>query len=171
MYEKKYKENINRGQRAEDKFKQLALQRKFNVLKSTLQQDMREHWDFEITKTLDTKVYKKRIDVKGIKKYDGKLTDEYVFIELQNVGGGKGWLYGKADGIAFEINDGFILVELTALQKKIAEIVDLTQDSRQTRTKKEPYIIYDRRNWNNKDKFVLITKSDLLSIKHWKWSF
>ena len=105
----KYKESVTTGKKAEALFKRVAEERNFSVTKSTLQQDRMEHWDFEIIKILNSGFYKRKIDVKGIKKINGEFTDEFIFLEIQNVGGGKGWLYGQADGIAFQMKNEFII--------------------------------------------------------------
>jgi hypothetical protein len=65
---------------------------------------MREHWD--------VKIGGKKIDVKAIKKNDENIH----FVEFRNVQGKKGWLYGDADGFAFETEDYWIEVKKEDLQ-------------------------------------------------------
>jgi len=62
------------------------------------------------------------VDVKGAKKY----TDDQLFlVELRDVNGDPGWLFGKADLVAFQYKNAFIVVkrdELEELVKKVAHV-------------------------------------------------
>jgi hypothetical protein len=52
-----------------------------------------------------------KFDVKGIKRdtRHGNLNTKIVWTESKNVRGNPGWLYGKADYIAFEKTDNLLL--------------------------------------------------------------
>jgi len=63
------------------------------------------------------------IDVKGIKKdkrSDSKPNPNIQWVELQNVNGKKGWLFGEADYVAFEGEEDWIMIR----RKKLAKIID-----------------------------------------------
>ena len=173
MYNRtKYSEAYLRGKQAEQKFVDIAKNRNFTVTKASLKQDKEKHWDYEISKQLTHGFYKRKFDIKSIKKVNGVLTDELIYVELQNVGGGKGWLYGEADGIVFEMSDSFVLVSLDDLREKVESLVDVNAESILTEKNKKPYVIYDRKKWdNNQDRFLLVKKEDILSIPYTEWKF
>ena len=83
----------------------------------TSEQDCKEHWDVMINYhnylEPDTKV-----DVKAIKKGD----ENKHYVELKNVQGKRGWLYGEADMFAFETNKYWVEVKKDKLQEFIAHI-------------------------------------------------
>lgn len=84
-----------------------------NCTESTKEEDMFQHWDIKIP-----------VDVKGIKKVnrgDREANENFHYVELKNVNGAKGWLYGAAFFFAFETNDYWILVGKGQLQELIAE--------------------------------------------------
>ena len=89
-----------RGKRAEKEYAKLYK----NVRWPTEEEDYSEHWDVEINGI--------KIDVKAIKKDDENIH----FVEFKNVLGKKGWLYGDADGFAFETKDYWIEVKKEDLQ-------------------------------------------------------
>lgn len=67
------------------------------IVKASMQEDMLEHWDYSFDSV--------KIDVKA-RRNIGILNlnhDKYTVLELKNRNGEKGWLYGKADYIAFEM--------------------------------------------------------------------
>ena len=83
---------------------------------------------------------------------------------MKNVRGCDGWLYGKATHIAFETNQGFMLVK----RKRLVELIEeKCQDttiypSEQYKTK-EIYKKYNRAG--RKDIIVLVPNSDIEQIK------
>ena len=172
MYNRfKNSEKNKRGKLAEQLFVKLATKRNFTVEKAGLREDKTKHWDYQISKAQPNGFYKRKIDVKAPKNVDGKLNDDFIWIELQNVGGGKGWLYGEADGIAFQMNDFFALVSLEDLQELVHNLVDLKQEAKPSYSKKDPYVIYHRKKWHNDDLIVLIKKEDLLTLDHTRWYY
>ena len=90
-----------RGKRAEKEYAKLYK----NVSLPTEEEDCNEHWDLKINEI--------KIDVKAIKKNDENIH----FVEFKNVLGKKGWLYGDADGFAFETEDYWIEVKKEDLQE------------------------------------------------------
>jgi len=100
---------------------------KYSVKPSDKKGDILDHWDVSVQKiighTIDNEAILdgKRIliDVKNNKdSFDESLgAFRCVLLELRNVRGRKGWLYGKAHGIVFETNDEFLYVRRNDLLK------------------------------------------------------
>ena len=106
------------GQRAETCFKGLAERRGYTVIQTSAASNMREHIDFILA--MDDEPDKIAIDVKARKKVSrssNEYDDENVWIEFNNVRGNLGWLYGKADKIAFERAFDFVLVDRESLRE------------------------------------------------------
>ena len=106
------------GQRAETCFKGLAERRGYTVIQTSPASNMREHIDFILA--MDDAPDKIAIDVKARKKVSrssNEYDDENVWIEFNNVRGDPGWLYGKADMIAFERAWDFVLVDRESLRE------------------------------------------------------
>jgi hypothetical protein len=99
----KKREDMIRGKRAEKEYAKLYK----NVRWPTEEEDYSEHWDVEINGI--------KIDVKAIKKDDENIH----FVEFKNVLGKRGWLYGDADGFAFETKDYWIEVKKEDLQEMV----------------------------------------------------
>lgn len=102
---------ITVGKIAELKFAEIAERQGYTTLKASKMADWLEHWDYLIKKE-DKKL---RIEVKSQKKfsrhYDTEFMTDYAWVELHGVTkNNAGWLYGKADLIAFETEKSFILV-------------------------------------------------------------
>lgn len=74
----------------------------------------------DMEKHIDCYVYgiagaKTSVDIKGLKR---EISQGRVLVELQNVQGRRGWLFGQADLIAFQISDyDFLMVPRNALFK------------------------------------------------------
>ena len=105
------------GQRAETCFKGLAERRGYTVIQTSAASNIREHIDFILA--MDDAPDKIAIDVKARKKVSrssNEYDDENVWIEFNNVRGDPGWLYGKADMIAFERAWDFVLVDRESLK-------------------------------------------------------
>lgn len=85
--------------------------------KSTRKQDMYDHIDFWWNSPKKGKI---GIDVKGIKKNnrkDDKVDDTINWIEMMNVRGNLGWIYGKSEYIAFRTNTQIVFVKTKKLQE------------------------------------------------------
>ena len=109
--------DMNRGRKSEICFKGLAERRGYTVIETSAASNMNEHIDFILDR--DDEPDKIAIDVKARKK-PSRSSDNYddanVWIEFQNVQGKLGWLYGKADKIAFERAFDFVLVDRESLK-------------------------------------------------------
>jgi hypothetical protein len=145
---------------SELRFKNMCLGKKFQISKATKNQDIYEHWDFKVNKSL--------VDVKGLKKVsrsDGNYNHDIAWLEIQNVRGNLGWLKGKADFIAFEQKDYFLIVErgslLNWLRKKITNVNFVTS------SRLALYRLYQRSG--RKDIISMVKISDFKKeIKYWR---
>jgi len=108
------------------------------------------------------------VDVKGMKKLnrdDADVNPDIHWIEFQNVRGDKGWVYGKADYIAFETPDGFIMIDRISLLEWCREMIT----DRKIKDKKELYKLYSRKG--RKDVISLVRTEDLLKLPHKKINY
>lgn len=142
---------------AEYKHKEKLLAKSMELLgritDATQEQDMHEHWDFEIGIPIDVKAMKKS------SRMEDKPNDCYHWIEIMNVNGEKGWLYGKAMYIAFETERFWIFVHRQTLVDFIQEIC---KDKIPTTDPFETYKIYSREG--RSDKLTQAKTIDLMSI-------
>lgn len=130
-----------RGLQAEASFKKLLGS---SARKSNKDQDIFDHYDFFV-----------KFDVKKIRSVDEFGESDYHWVELQNVNGNTGWLYGKADYFAFETKNYWILVEADRLREFIKRVVT---NSEITFTK-EAYRVYRRQG--RLDRVVMLPTLDL----------
>lgn len=119
---------------------------------SSVVNDIFEHWDVCIDNV--------KYDVKSMKKI--KRTDEkpdqfWHWVEIKNVNGDFGWLYGKADYFAFELNDYWMVIKKRDLQDFIKENV-----IKEFTNKNEPYKLKKRRGRD--DVITLVSSYDLWNI-------
>lgn len=117
--------------------------------------DMHDHWDYLVA---DCKV-----EVKGRKRLrrgDTSVNDDVIYVEFSNVRGDTGWLYGKADFIAFERPDGFLWVRRSALVTLAETLV-----SKQWANRPTLYKSY-RRNDRPAERVGLIKVTDLQTIEN-----
>lgn len=129
----------------------------FDVFKfASPEHDINGHWDVEID--VGTKI---KVDVKSLKKenrYDAFTNENFHWIEIKNVMGKKGWLYGEADMFAFELEDYWVMVEKKALQDFIANKCK----GKKIGTIKSVYDLYRRKD--RKDVVVKIKTIDLMFL-------
>lgn len=135
----------------EDKFaaviKQLG-----EVSPSTTEQDIHEHWDVKLDVKFDVKAVKK------VKRSDGETDETIHWVELINVRGNKGWLYGEADYFAFELDDYWVIVNKQLLQTFIAKKCAKKEKSDTPAL----YKIYNRRD--RLDAITLVKTIDLMYL-------
>jgi hypothetical protein len=89
---------------------------------------------------------------------DPEPTDRMHYIELRNVNGDLGWLYGEADYIVFETRAHWIVVKRRTLMPFIE---GLTENSEQS-LKPAVYRLYQRNG--RKDLMTVVPTVDLLAI-------
>ena len=124
---------------------------------SNEKEDMFEHWDVK----LDTGDSVILTDVKAMRKVnrsDESPDERYHYVELKNVNGNDGWLYGKADCFAFEMENQYVVVNKDSLQKLISEKCKDKIHS----DKPSLYKLYSRPGRN--DLIVLVDTNDLINI-------
>lgn len=165
MNKNKYdnRDSLELGETAQQLFKETATQRGWKCVEATPQEDINEHWDFRITNDVNYTVDVK--STKRINSYDKDVQDDWLWIELHGVKD-RGWLYGgKADFIAFQTSDSFLLVKridlITLLKNRIdyKTPVFYAQDAK--------YKSYTRRD--RKDKITLVETSLVETIKWDCW--
>lgn len=97
------------GRDAEVRFMQICKAHRYGVVNATRRENMVDHFDFWVEWGARRAA---KIEVKAMKaRRRGEAVDpSVIYLETRNVAGGLGWLYGKADYIAFEQPRGFLLV-------------------------------------------------------------
>lgn len=160
-----HKDSLELGTHAEELFTIVARGRGWKVLPSSKDENIDEHWDFLIEK--DHRAF--RVEVKSrkrIRREDGDTQSFLTWIELHGVRPrDRGWLFGKADLIAFEKPGSFLLVKRTALLAVVNRKVDL--EKKVIEPGQAVYGIYTRRG--RKDKLTLLPFDDIESIKFNEW--
>ena len=103
---------LTEGKEKEKEFAKLFV--KYTL--ATPAQDMKEHWDVEVNN--------KKFDVKAIKRdrRSGGYNEDIHWVELKNVQGKLGWLYGDATHFAFETCRYWVVVEKMSLQSLISDL-------------------------------------------------
>jgi len=155
------------GAYAEKTFTELAKAKGFIVEEATKEQNIKEHIDYFL-KGKDKTV---SVDVKARKRtsrQNKKFNDEWVWVEIKNVQGKNGWLYGKADFIVFERESDFILCPRKSLIGIVNSFVrfDLAIVDRAYQAKYRLYQRYKRR-----DQITQIKMEEILNHKNvvkWK---
>jgi hypothetical protein len=123
-----------------------------DALSTSQEEDIKDHVDVKISIGVDVKGLKK------INRVDESVNENFHWVEIKNVQGKDGWLYGKADFFAFEIKDYWIIVGREDLQKFIAD-----KCKKKTWTNKpDLYTLY--RRVGRKDIITMITSYDLCYI-------
>lgn len=154
------------GMGIEQLFKETAKKHDFKVKDANAYDNMHRHIDFFIT---DPAGVCQSVDVKGMKKLnrsDNSPQDEWLFLEFKNVQGNKGWLYGMADLIAFEMKDKFTFIRRKLLAEIAEKLVDM--NAKVFRSSDAKYKTYTRNNRN--DLVSMIKATDLPSDKTKSWS-
>lgn len=125
-----------------------------DIRKSSREEDMFGHYDFVIAGNI-------KVDVKGAKKinrWDKEPNHEIHYVEFKNVRGCDGWVLGKADYIAFEYNDTFLLVKRLALKELCLNKIK----SNEILNVKRLYQYYRREG--REDVITLVPTKDIISI-------
>lgn len=122
------------------------------IREANKEEDIHEHWDVNLSLRFDVKAIKK------VNRFDDKPNENIHWVEIKNVNGDKGWLYGKAEYFAFETEDYWIIVEKDKLQEFVAEKCKDKERS----TTPALYKIYKREG--RKDMITLVKTLDLIYI-------
>lgn len=132
-----------------------------DVTRATATEDRKDHIDFWWD---SPKAGKIGVDVKGVKKNsrDGKLDDTINWLELQGVSGKPGWLYGKAEYIAFRTFTKIIFVKR---ERALSFALESIKDKETVyETPKECYVPYKRKKWGRDDLSLKVKTEDLENI-------
>lgn len=152
--DKRYNDTLAMGNESEERFMALMRSRNNKVEKATSEQDKHQH--------IDVFVNDEGVDVKGNKRTD------YIWLEIQNVFGGKGWLRGDAKWIAFELTDiqEFHIYKRTDLLDFVLRNVTETTDN-----KNEFMKFYTRKKYQGNDIVVRCNSSDINHLLIQKLSY
>lgn len=155
-----YNDFLIEGKKVEERFgKDLICNCGGDIVESTDKEDKYDHidlyWGWQGSKIVS-------FDVKGLRKTnrgDNDYNYETTWIELMNVGGNPGSIYGKATYITFEGRDEWIIVN----RKKLIEFVEeKVIDKTIYPTKEGLYKLYRRKG--RMDMITQVPYSDLYSI-------
>jgi hypothetical protein len=124
--ESKYRASFLEGQAAERRFQAIMDRRGCKcVFREDKQSQFVDHVDFEVV-TKDGAL--SLVDVKGMKRgsrSDCSTSPDKIWLEFRNVNGNLGWIYGKADFVAFETHEGFVFIPREDLKNWAERNVDL----------------------------------------------
>jgi hypothetical protein len=158
------KDSLELGERAENLFILLAVRMGWKVSISSQHENIHEHWDYLI----ERKTESYRVEVKSEKRLmrnEDVPQQNFIWVELKNVHGELGWLFGRADLIAFERGRTFLIITTNDLKKLVKEKVDLKSIVKNPN--EALYRIYQRKG--RKDKLTLLPMKDIEEIKFMEW--
>lgn len=159
------KDSLELGEHAENFFIVLAVRLGWKVSASSKDENIDEHWDYRIEKE-DASFKVEVKSKKRITRGDKGTQQELTWIELHGVRPkDTGWLFGKADLIAFEKEKSFLIVKKFDLLKMVNKKVDLVAKVR--KPEDAIYKIYKREG--RKDKLTLLPMKDIEEIKFMEW--
>lgn len=160
---------VEKGKLKEVLFAQ-AIKKYGDVVPASEEQDKYEHWDIKLEpKDPECPLIKweaedkdLRFDIKSLKhitRHDEHLNEDFHFVEIKNIRGNPGSIYGKADYIVFEKFKEWVIVD----RLKLVEFVE----SYLVNPKycfKQPllYAIYTRQN--RQDEIMLVETNKLEEI-------
>ena len=149
------------GNAAQERFDEVITSMNGTSTPSTTQEDIHSHIDRYVK--LDDNEFS--VDVKSAKatRRDGSIVIDEVWVELINVQGNNGWLFGKEDFLAFELKKyNFLLVPRLLLAKLCKEKIDT--NCIVSRPEDALYKLYSREG--RKDMISRIKLDDVINIKH-----
>ena len=127
----------------QEEFGRWAQARGWTVMLASADQDRGEHWDLCITR--ESEAY--RVDVKAqsrIRRRDAVAQDDWHWVELRGVVD-DGWLFGgKADLIAFQTRDSFVLVRRATLIAHVCH--HLAPEDQASEQRRAEYRVYHRKD-------------------------
>ena len=159
--QRRLNDSWTRGKTTEALFASTMSNAGYTVTKSSTGEDIKAHIDFYI----ENEEGRFAVDVKGrrkLKKDDFPEDIDWVFLEVKNVAGNDGWLLGRADLIAFERDEGFVIVprlELLEIAKKKCNLNDIAYKASAAQ-----YRAYSRPN--RQDLITLVHINDLKSCNY-----
>jgi len=144
-------DNYKKFQAQETKFGEL-ISELGKIVPATQSEDINQHWDLKIETKFDVKALKK------IRRNDEKENENIHYVELRNVQGKLGWLYGDTDYFAFETDDYFVVVSKLELQNFISDKCK----NKEKCDSPELYKLYSRKD--RLDLMTLVKTIDLIYI-------
>ena len=156
-----------RGQAAEDSFIKVAYQRHYKIRKATRKEQC-DHIDYFLTglHPISRKEIQVTVDVKAVKKttrQEKPFNTRWVWLEMVNVQGKRGWVHGKANFIAFERYADFVVIKRDSIRKWVESSgrirYDLPYVNKSWQAK---YRVYCRPG--RKDQITLVKMSDILKL-------
>tara|TARA_R110000824_G_scaffold37519_1_gene115069 strand:- start:113 stop:622 length:510 start_codon:yes stop_codon:yes gene_type:complete len=160
----KFKSSIEEGLQGEKRFSSIIKSFGLVIKEASFKENVHDHIDFFVKgKTKKLIDFHFSVDVKARKRKSrdsDEYDDEYVWIEFKNVQGRRGWLYGKADKIAFETEAGFLMVDRDELAKWCEEKVDFKKSARNASS--AIYKVYTRKG--REDLISRIKTEDIRSL-------
>lgn len=129
------------GERAEDLFARICASRGYTTIRTSQEEDCLDHIDYWVkTKDIQGVIHEMSVDVKGLKHNAGERQNgdfiEDIWVEFVSKNH-KGWLYGKADWVAFQQPDNsFLMVnrqQLVRLMNELKGHFDFTWDQSKAR--------------------------------------
>ena len=104
---------------------------------------------------------------KRTSRNSNSYSDDWIWIEFKNVIGKDGWIKGKADFIAFEFENNFLIVKRAELRELCKKLIKDTK-TRVTKAKDAKYLLYTRHG--RKDLVTQIKRRDIKNnLKTWDW--
>jgi len=156
-----------RGKFAEDEFIKAAHARRYKIRVATRKEQF-NHIDYILKGLHPTsrKEIQVTVDVKSLKKKSRQsknLNDKWVWLEMVNINGKRGWIYGKANFIAFERFNDFVVIKRDSLQAWVEASGRVRYDLPYVKNSWEAkYRVYSRPG--RKDQITLVKMSDLLKL-------
>ncbi len=153
-----YDQSIREGLNAEQKFI-LALNARKLFTRPATKKEQFQHIDVFWIK--EGTVYS--ADVKAMKRQNrsGEVDSKLTWVEFVNVQGKPGWLYGKANMIAFELENSFMIMDRLHVAEAALQHVDTTKFS------PTPSVgLSYRRESRPKEHTGLMRTADLLKYPH-----
>ena len=147
------------GLSVEQKFERWCVARGNRVYAPPEQVNIEDHIDAIIYNKKDER---HTADIKAQKKISrgGDKQSSWTWVEFTNVNGKVGWLYGKADYVIFELDQGWLFVKLERLKNLSERLVDM--DTVVKKSQDAKYKIYQRAG--RKDRISLIEIDEIKKI-------
>jgi hypothetical protein len=146
MRNQRHKESNEAGLKSEERFAQVCKFLGYQCIPSNPEDNMKNHIDFIVNRNGEYI----GVDVKGLN------TADCIWVELKNVKGQPGWLYGGADYIAFDMIDmkGFAIVSRADLKEQVSrvtkcEFVPKHEARHKLYSRENRYDIITRMVWND----------------------
>lgn len=145
------------GTAAEQRFFDICRSRDYTIRPATSYENRVNHFDFEVQGYA--------VEVKSMKAPRRGMAPDpnMIYVELKNVSGGSGWVYGNADFIAFEQYNGFLMVD----RNKLVQLVQSMQSMcRKSNVSGVYHTLYSRAN---RDDLVIVLHVKDLAKLDTKW--